>query len=119
MTGYITFAVVAMAALGGVFWYARWKTWKAHVHEVEQELAQFVGRRAVVTEGLNPGPGTIRIDGEGYQARTINGVQVGPRVLVEVVGVRHTELLVRKVYGQARLIDVDEIEKPLPNAREG
>lgn len=84
---------------------------RKHKKKLEAALQEYVGRRAIVIQSVDRKTGQVRINGEGYPARTEDGDAhlITPRVLVEVIGVMGRQLVVRKVQGQARLVDVDEI----------
>ncbi len=87
----------------------RWQRERRRRLAVHRELSAQVGKRAVVTEQVNGTHGLVRINGEGYAACSSDGAEIGPRVLVEVTGVRRYRLAVSRIEGQGQLIDVDHI----------
>jgi len=103
----LAFVSILFAAL--VYAGVRWQTVREKHRAAETQLRTRVGRRAVVTEAISGKAGLVRINGEGYAARSEDGEGIAPRRLVEVVGVHDMRLVVRAVQGQALLIDVDHI----------
>lgn len=91
-----------------VYMGVRWRQGRMRVRAVHDELQIQMGRRGIVTETVTAGAGLVRINGAAFAA-CADGPPIGPRVLVEVVAVRRFRLLVRRVEGQGRLIDVDHI----------
>jgi membrane protein implicated in regulation of membrane protease activity len=108
----VILAIFAAIVYAGV----RWQTARERERAAETQLKTRVGRRAVVTEPVTLKGGLVRINGEAYAACTLNGEEIGPRRLVEVVDVRNFRLVVQKVEGQALLIDVDHIDEPAGSA---
>lgn len=115
-------SLLTLAAIFFVLVYVgvRLNTDRKRRKEAESLLREYVGRRAIVVQSVDRKTGMVRINGEGYPARTEDGDAhlIGPRVLVEVIGVLGGQLLVRKIQGQARLVDVDEIIS-MPKAASG
>jgi membrane protein implicated in regulation of membrane protease activity len=105
----IQLAFVSIVFVALVYAGVRWQTARERRSAVHTQLRTRIGRRAVVTEPVSAKSGLVRINGEGYSARGENGQAIGPRRLVEVVGVEDMRLVVRAVQGQALLIDVDHI----------
>ena len=85
----------------------RWQNQRRRNRAVVDELTTQVGKRGVVTEPVDADSGLVRINGEGYAACTRDGSQIGPRVMVSVVGVHRYRLAVTRMKGHGRLIDVD------------
>lgn len=113
-----------LAVCGVLVWVAiSWNRDRKRRAEAFRQLEALIGRRAIVTEPVQAEKGLVRINGEAYAACT-DGPAIGPRVLVEVVGIRNFRLLVRKVQGQGLLIDVDHMleaerrAKPRPPRKE-
>jgi membrane protein implicated in regulation of membrane protease activity len=102
-------AVLLVLFVALVFVGVRWQTERERHRAAETQLKLRVGRRAVVTESVSGKGGLVRINGEAYAACSEDGQPIGPRRLVEVVDVKDFRLVVRKVAGQALLIDVDHI----------
>jgi len=101
--------LVVLLAIFAAFVYVgyRWRQDRQRRKQVNDALAAQMGRRGVVTEAVSAEGGLVRINGEGYAA--CSDAEIGPRVLVEVVGVRRFRLLVGKVEGKGQLVDVDHI----------
>lgn len=114
----IQLAVIVVVFVAVVYLGVRWQTDRERKRAAETQLRMRVGRRAVVTESVSGKGGLVRINGEAYAACTTNGEVVGPRRLVEVIDVRNFRLVVRKVEGQALLIDVDHIVDADPAGEE-
>lgn len=110
----IQLAIVTIVFVALVYAGVRWQTVREQRRAAETQLRTRVGRRAVVTEPVSEKNGLVRINGEGYAACSEDGRPIGPRRLVEVVGVEDMHLVVRLVRGQALLIDVDHIEVAEP-----
>ncbi len=87
----------------------RWQRERGRQLAVNSELNAQVGKRAIVTETVDDDHGLVRINGEAFAACCADGSDIGPRVMVEVLGVQRFRLLVRRIQGQGQLIDVDEI----------
>lgn len=115
----IQLAVVMVLFAALVYVGVRWQTERERRRAAETQLKLRVGRRAVVTESVTDKGGLVRINGEAYAACSEDGGPIGPRRLVEVVDVRDFRLVVRKVAGQALLIDVDHIIAKREEAGQG
>jgi|GEM_PF-2814726 membrane protein implicated in regulation of membrane protease activity len=105
----IQLAVIVVVFASVVYLGVRWQTQRERHRAAETQLMMRVGRRAVVTEAVSGKGGLVRINGEAYAACSEDGGAIPPRRLVEVVAVRGLRLVVRKVAGQALLIDVDHM----------
>jgi membrane protein implicated in regulation of membrane protease activity len=111
---------VLMALFAALVYVAvRWQTERERRRCAETQLKMRVGRRAVVTEAVSAKCGLVRINGEAYAACSDEEDPIGPRRLVEVVDVRNFRLVVRKVAGQALLIDVDHMLEKLEKGDAG
>jgi len=77
----------------------RWLKIRSFIHRGEQKsnVDALIGKRATVVKDISQqGTGYVKIDGEEWLARTIDGSAVQSGVLVEVVMARGAHLLVKK-----------------------
>ena len=66
--------------------------------DLNVRTAQYLGRRAVLTDALNGGPGRVAFDDSVWQVRTETGETLRVGTEIEVVGAEGLTLLVRPVH---------------------